>query len=191
MTRRLCVIVVVLAVALAQVAGAATTTTVTARANREGVILESPKTNPQGLSEWAPVCSLPCEGLRLELSPAYRVAGEKVIPSDPFKLLPTGDPQLLEVRAKTTADVGASRGLFIGGLAVLGVGLGLSIPGAVLASQDCGTGHPTCPVVTGAVLFGTGLILLIIGTILTANGASGLASNSTVNLSVEPTAVVR
>jgi hypothetical protein len=188
MMRRLCVTVVVLAVAPAQIAGAATTATVTAHADRDGVILESPKTNPQGLSEWAPVCSLPCDGLRLELSPAYRVAGEKVIPSDPFKLLPTGEPQLLEVRAKTTADVGAARGLLIGGLAVLGVGLGLSIPGAVLASQDCGTGHPTCPVVAGGVLFGAGLILLIIGTVLTANGASGLATSSTVNLAVEPRA---
>jgi hypothetical protein len=74
-------------------ARAAPTTVVYAESDLPGTVLESPRTNDVGESEWARVCLLPCDELRLDAWEPYRIGGSQIVTSALFHLLPTEGPQ--------------------------------------------------------------------------------------------------
>jgi hypothetical protein len=171
----------------AQRAEAATSTTVSARADREGVILESPQTNAVGESEWTKICALPCEHLQLDPWLPYRVTGTNVLASEPFQLRGHGQNVDLEVHAKTTGDLGTARGLFYGGLAGMAVGAALIVPG-VLMGQGCSSPmEGPCTMAAGWALAFAGTLTALAGIVLTIIGGVKLGDcNTTVTIAPKP-----
>jgi hypothetical protein len=167
---------------------ARTDTTVSARADREGAILEGPQTNAAGESEWTKLCALPCEHLQLDSSLPYRITGTNILTSESFQLRGYGQNVELEVHAKTTGNLGTARGLFYGGLAGMAVGAALLTPGVIFMAQGCSSPmEGPCMMGTGFALAFAGAITALAGIVLTIVGGVKLGDcNTTVSIGPVP-----
>jgi hypothetical protein len=186
--RRACALAIAVAIAPVPCAVATPNTTVTALADREGVILESPQTNAAGESEWTKICALPCEHLQLDPWLPYRITGANVLTSESFQLRGYGQNIVLDVHAKTTAELGTARGLFYGGLAGMAVGAALLTPGVIFMAQGCSSPmEGPCLLGTGVALAFAGGITALAGIILTIVGGVKLGDcNTTVSIAPKP-----
>ena len=186
--RRACALAIAVAIVPTPRASCAPPSTVSARADREGVILESPRTNAAGESNWAKVCTLPCERVQTGPSLLYRVTGPNILTSDPFDLRGYGRDPFVEVHAKTTGELGTARGLLYGGLAGVAVGAALLVPGVILMANGCRseTNSP-CMIGTGAGLAFAGGIAVLAGTILVIVGGVSVGNcDTTVTIATKP-----
>ncbi len=149
------------------------------QADHPEVVLDAPRKERNGASDWVTVCALPCEGLRLSPLSSYRVAGTEILPSDPFELLPNAESQLVAVRTKTPANRNSARGLMIGGLIGVGVGSALLIPSLIFASDIQNNGTAIEGAVGVAALFGLGALVTLAGAIIATVGGINLANCDT------------
>lgn len=186
--RRACALAIAVALAPIPRATATTPSTVSARADREGVVLESPQTNAVGESDWVKVCTLPCERLRMDPSLPYRVTGPNILTSEPFELQGYGRDPFVEVHAKTTGELGTARGLFYGGLAGIAVGAALLVPGVIFMSGGCSSPmNGPCMLPTGVGLAFAGSITVLAGIVLAIVGGVNVGScNTTVTIATGP-----
>jgi hypothetical protein len=161
----------------------AETTTVFVYADGSDAALERGEAGKDDLSRWSEVCRLPCEGVHVSRTPPYRVAGQAILASDPFQLLPGAEAQVVTVRATTLSNRDWAKGLFIGGLVGVGVGAGLLIPAFILGSNPP---NSTASASTVA-LFGVGVGAAVVGAALAVIGGIALANaKTTVNIESRP-----
>lgn len=116
---------------------------------------------------WEPVCTVPCSE-PIDPQYSYRIAGPRLIPSQPFRLNPDR-PQ-----ATVDAEVGTRSGRVVG--AILGVGggivfvngLGLFLGGLLLSSSDDPDAEDVGSTLTvaGGVTLGIGAAAGITGLVL-------------------------
>ncbi len=162
--------------------------TVSVQADHPDVVLDAPRTEHNGASDWVTVCALPCEGLRLSPLSSYRVAGAEILPSDPFGLLPNAESQVVTVSTKTPDNRKSARGLMIGGLVGVGVGAAILIPSVVAANSFTNQGEDG---VIGAFGFATlaalGVLVTLAGAIIATIGGINLANcDTTVTVRANP-----
>jgi hypothetical protein len=72
--------------------------------------------------EWEDVCPVPC-GVRVDPNGVYRIAGNQVRRSDPFRLERTSGDVVIDVKAGSSGRHYAGLGLVIGGLGAIALGV--------------------------------------------------------------------
>jgi hypothetical protein len=124
---------------------------------------------------WDEVCATPCEQ-RVDATRTYRIDGEGVWPSGPFRLPPGGE----ELHVKT-----GSRGALVGGMVLTLVGGSMVLMGSLFAGigaalpADAGSPEAQKQRDAKGVFLTVGVVQLAIGLVSVAVGIPLWASNTT------------
>ena len=152
------------------------------KADRKGAALErhlgAESTNKKS---WEHLCFSPCE-FELELPVSLRVAGHKLMPSDPFTL--SGQSSAFELNAFVVSrgDRALYAVLGVGGGILAANGVGLLLGSALLNAMGDAADDDVDVGKTAQVMLISGAVALGVGAIAGLFGLNGLLSTTTVNI---------